>query len=963
MRKLYQLRYYRDPYEAKVKLLSLFEDIFSVNNSDKISYLDIKNQHDLLYTHTLGNYKTLVKKILFNNGQPGDYAEGKFLDLLDGSNKNYPNENYARELMQLFLMGEYKSGESKELGSIRNYEETDVAALAKILTGLESDVTTHMVSYNPTKHNTSSGVLFLSGTLASNPFSSFYNSASGKLDLDAMQTPLMGNNGLTDNAIDYIFAQRSEAISLFLADRLYRFYVHGKPTRGELDTIAANIRANDFELFPSVKTLLASDVLYSDTSMNGVSYKNPLELTIGTLKVLHDKDPLTFDPRAYDTEFLNMLGWKPYFPGSVFGREGFDDTNKWFTTYSENQWISFSTRLASTTTSGSYLFSNIVPSTSTSLSGSFAVSTSALNTYSGSVSIIGTGNIILTSDSPTASGISLDYNGGTVSLPSFTVQIGSGVLSIDQGNLDLTNSLLTVSSGAFVYSGSTYSSFSGSFPVNPGATLSREASVDEVITQIEDAILSSRRLPESVKTKIRTYATTGSTGAIIVFNPSNATTKITKVRGMIALALASPEFILQTGYDAAPVTEGTSQTPIDTTNNKLVFIELAGGYDWLHGVIQKDQYSTYQTLRTNSSGTIAIAPENLTDLGEYYLNNALAYSGTNGPSLKSLYDSNNLRIFNRVGTIKHSRDHDAAQKQSTSYTNTTVYEDDGVFGHIIKSESAWNNTISLSGRLPNVFRNGNFINIGPNSAQFTNYAPIVTAEKTSQLNLFRDIFATRDYPSTTGEVFKNAARIDAVATTSVSNNGPNGAGYGNTNNFAFLKSLLASGVGKTFFVQGDGGYDTHSNQLAPSSNFDPNNIPRDLNYSVGRVVANATAFFNSVKDTQNITIVIYSEFGRTIRVNGDLGTDHGQGGGMFVISNNPTLQTNLPQKVYGKMDLLHEKSDWLSVGIDYRSVYGKIFNALYGLSDSNYFTSMSRLDDNINSTAPKFALARNEFRP
>lgn len=212
-------------------------------------------------------------------------------------------------------------------------------------------------------------------------------------------------------------------------------------------------------------------------------------------------------------------------------------------------------------------------------------------------------------------------------------------------------------------------------------------------------------------------------------------------------------------------------------------------------------------------------------------------------------------------------------------------------------------------------------------------------------------------------MFKNAAKIDEVATTSVSRQGPNGAGYGNVNNFKFLQSLLASGVGKTFFMQGDGGYDTHSNQLAPSSNFDPNNVPRDLNYNVGRVVANATAFFNSVKDTQNITIVIYSEFGRTIRVNGDLGTDHGQGGGMFVLTNNPTLQSNLPNKVYGKMDLLREKSDWLGVGIDYRSVYGKIFNALYGLSDSNYFTSISRFEDNTDSTGPKFALARNEFRP
>lgn len=626
MRKLYQLRYYRDPYEAKVKLFSLFEDIFSVNQSDTISYLDIKNQHDLLYANALGNYRSLVKKIVFNNGQPGDYAEGKFLDLLDQSNKNSPNENYARELMQLFLMGEYKPGESKELGSVRNYEETDVAALAKILTGLRSDPTTHIVSYDPTKHNTSSGVLFLSGTLSSNPFSSFYNAASGTLSLGAMETSLMGNNGLTDNAIDYIFAQRSEAISLFLADRLYRFYVHGKPTRSELDTIAASIRSNDFEMLPSVKMLLASDVLYSDTSMNSVSYKNPLELAIGTLKVLHDKDPGTFDPRAYDTELLNMLGWRPYFAGSVFGREGFDDNAKWFTAYTENQWISFATRLASTTTSGSYLLSNIVPTAATALSGSFAVSSSGANTYSGAVSIVGTGNLVFSSDSPSASGVSLSYNGGTASLPSFTVQLGSGILSIDQGNLDLVNALLTVASGTLTYSGTAYPGFSGSFSVNPGASLTREATADEIITQIENSVLSSRRLPEAVKAKMRTYATTSNTGATIAFTPSNMATQNTKVRGMIALAFASPEFILQTGYDAPTVTENTTLSPISSTSNKLVFIELSGGYDWLHGIIQKDQYATYQSLRTNSSGTIAIAPQNLTDLGEYYMNNALAFS-------------------------------------------------------------------------------------------------------------------------------------------------------------------------------------------------------------------------------------------------------------------------------------------------------------------------------------------------
>ncbi len=64
------------------------------------------------------------------------------------------------------------------------------------------------------------------------------------------------------------------------------------------------------------------------------------------------------------------------------------------------------------------------------------------------------------------------------------------------------------------------------------------------------------------------------------------------------------------------------------------------------------------------------------------------------------------------------------------------------------------------------------------------------------------------------------------------------------------------------------------------------------------------------------------------------------------------------------MDLLHEKSDWLGVGIDYRSVYGKVYNTLYGLPDSTYFTSRSNFEENVDiSTPPKFMLVRNEFRP
>jgi hypothetical protein len=74
MNRLYQYRYARDPYESKAKLFSLFEDIFPVNQSDKISYKDIIDQHDLLYSNTLGNYRTMIKQNLYNNGNEGDYA-------------------------------------------------------------------------------------------------------------------------------------------------------------------------------------------------------------------------------------------------------------------------------------------------------------------------------------------------------------------------------------------------------------------------------------------------------------------------------------------------------------------------------------------------------------------------------------------------------------------------------------------------------------------------------------------------------------------------------------------------------------------------------------------------------------------------------------------------------------------------------------------------------------------------
>lgn len=552
-----------------------------------------------------------------------------------------------------------------------------------------------------------------------------------------------------------------------------------------------------------------------------------------------------------------------------------------------------------------------------------------------------------------------------MNLPEFSIDTQYGKISISSGLYDPLALTLDVSAGTLQPTGTgalPVAVSSGSFAVSAASNLSRLAAPSEFIDKLQAELLLGRQLPADVRAKIETFLTTDESGNAIAFLPYDSNYQRKKIRAAIAMVLAQPEYVIQTGYDLPAASSGGNYSPISGATGKLIVVELGGGYDWLHGVIPKNEYSDYLAKRTLASGSgIALDTGRLTDLGDYYLNNAIAYGSGGSPSFKSLWDSGNLRIFNRVGTTNHSRDHDAAAKQIASYNNTTVADADGVIGELVKTAASSTDAISLGNRRPNVFRSGRYANIGPSGAILSN-GYVSQAEATAELNAIRDIAGGRTYPDSAGDVFQGAIRIDQVATQSKASGGPDGAGWGNVNNLKFLETLLDNGVGKTFYMQADGGYDTHSNQLAPSSNFDPSNVPKDLNYNIGNVASRLTDFFNRVKDRHDVTIVVFSEFGRTVAVNGDVGTDHGEGGGMFVLSNDSNLLNALPQKTYGNLSFKNSKDNWLGVGIDYRSVYGKIYKALYGLSDTNYFGETADLAKDVDETPPHFALMRPEYK-
>lgn len=150
----------------------------------------------LLRSYALGNYKNLVRDITIDRGM---------LDYLDGSSNtaNAPNENYARELQELFTIG-------KDLPSY--YTQGDVEAAAKVLTGwrlvgsvANSFGPAYSRYYDPSKHNTSNKT-----------FSSFYNNT-----VIVGQTGATGGQTEIDALLNMIFANNE--VANYIVRKIYRF--------------------------------------------------------------------------------------------------------------------------------------------------------------------------------------------------------------------------------------------------------------------------------------------------------------------------------------------------------------------------------------------------------------------------------------------------------------------------------------------------------------------------------------------------------------------------------------------------------------------------------------------------------------------------------------------------------------------------------------------------------------------
>ncbi len=294
----------------RAKMAFFWHNHFGINGpgDPRAIYQFITHYHN----HSTGDFRQLVKEMTVNPSM---------LVFLNGNSSTAanPNENFAREILELFTIGK---GPQVGEGDYTNYTELDVAELAKAFTGWRTrNLNTTQTGEEPESY-----------------FQANRHDTSTKTLSHRFDNATIVNNGADEykDVIDLIFQQ--DEVSRYICRKLYRYFVYYKID----DTVEANIiepmaailRANDYTIAPALRALLSSEHFY-DRSIVGDIIKSPLELTISIFRYsgYFDQGNLVDDyqaARRASIESRNMgldltkppsvAGWTAYYQEPSFFR-------------------------------------------------------------------------------------------------------------------------------------------------------------------------------------------------------------------------------------------------------------------------------------------------------------------------------------------------------------------------------------------------------------------------------------------------------------------------------------------------------------------------------------------------------------------------------------------------------------------------------------------------------------------
>lgn len=270
--------------------LSLFwQNHFVVSSEVVTEYRFIWRYLNVIRNNAMGNFRNFVKEISI---------DPSMLEFLNG-NQNIagtPNENYARELQELFTVGE------KDFYGNANYTEQDVKEAARVLTGWhhhnywQGGSTNISTSFNLSHHDTTNKTF--SAKYANTVITGNNSVTAGHIELDAL--------------INMLLAHPETA--KFICRKLYRWYVNPNVTQEVENNVIIPLAnffkspGNNFQIEPVLRRLLTSDIFY-DIANRGAIIKSPIELVVGAYRLFGQPVPhLSLEPAGAE-KYLGSVWW------------------------------------------------------------------------------------------------------------------------------------------------------------------------------------------------------------------------------------------------------------------------------------------------------------------------------------------------------------------------------------------------------------------------------------------------------------------------------------------------------------------------------------------------------------------------------------------------------------------------------------------------------------------------------
>jgi uncharacterized protein (DUF1800 family) len=284
------------------KMCLFWHDHFATSVSVVKNNLHMAIQNATFRFHGLGAFHTLVFEVT------RDPAMQNFLDL-NLSTRNRPNENYARELMELFVLG------VKDSNGVDNYTQEDVEELTRALTGWQ--IQNDAGVFTDSRHDHGNKTLFAGTPHEAGPADLGVVDAAGVLLPPAT------------NVIDILFTHRDSDGALtmprFLGKKLWEWFAYPNPSKALVDEITATFIANPsgdpkgFVIRDLVRAIFMHDEFYSVQAKTS-SVKNPCEFAFHAIRALRAKTNGKALPGHLDAMGLDLFdppgvnGWNHGLP-------------------------------------------------------------------------------------------------------------------------------------------------------------------------------------------------------------------------------------------------------------------------------------------------------------------------------------------------------------------------------------------------------------------------------------------------------------------------------------------------------------------------------------------------------------------------------------------------------------------------------------------------------------------------